>query len=114
MRNRHAAANYLSCYLSGSGLSRREVAERIGLSKPNALAMMAHSHLPIPLKLIRPLSEVLGCPPREFLSVWLEVTHPEVYAELRAADPEGRVLPLPPDELEVFVRTIPGLKPAAL
>lgn len=111
MRDRHAAANYLSCYLSGSGLSRREVADRIGGVKPNALAMMAHSHLPIPLKLIKPLSEVLGCPPLEFLSVWLEVNQPEVYAELRGKDPEGRVLPLPPDGVEVFVRTYPKSPP---
>ncbi len=107
MKNRYTAANYLSCYLSGSRLSRRDVAERVGISKPNTLAMMAHGLIPIPLNLIKPLSDVLGCPSREFLSVWLEVTHPEVYAELRAVDPEGRVIPLPPDELRVFAQTTP-------
>ncbi|PSL17607.1 helix-turn-helix domain-containing protein [Shimia abyssi] len=72
-------ANMLSKAIDASGLTQREIADRIGLKHPNVICMIKQGTTRVPLNRIPALSQTLGMDEKEFLILAIEEYHPGVH-----------------------------------
>ncbi|MCI2395066.1 helix-turn-helix transcriptional regulator [Aliiroseovarius sediminis] len=75
-------ANNLSDAIDASGLTQREIADRVGFNHPNVLSMMKQGVTRVPLQRIPALAQTLGMDPSKFLLVAIEEYHPGVHEVL--------------------------------
>lgn len=68
-------AEMLTKGIEDSGLTLRDIADRLGIKHPNILIMMQQGLTRVPLNLIPALSQVLGLDQANFLLVAIEEYH---------------------------------------
>ena len=72
-------ASMLSKAIDASGLTQREIADRIGLKHPNVISMIKQGTTRVPLNRIPALSQALGMDEKDFLILAIQEYHPGVH-----------------------------------
>lgn len=75
-------AQMLAKGIKDSGLTQRDIADRVGFKHPNVLSMMKQGLTKVPLDRIPALSQALGLDQTRFLLVAVEEYHAGVYEVL--------------------------------
>lgn len=75
-------AQMLAKGIQESGLTQRDIADRVGFKQPNVLTMMQQGLIRVPLNRIPALSQVLGLDQTTFLLLAIEEYHKGVYEVL--------------------------------
>lgn len=71
-------ADFLGRAIAFSGKSQREIANAIGIGKPNMISMMKLGHTKVPIDRIPDLADACGVDPVLFMRVALREYHPEL------------------------------------
>lgn len=93
-------ASMLTEAIDSSGLTQREIADRIGLKHPNVISMMKQGVTRVPLNRIPALSQALGMKESDFLIIAIQEYHPGVHEVL------VDVLGLPLTDAELGILTM--------
>ena len=72
-------ASMLSKAIDASGLTQREIADRIGLKHPNVISMIKQGTTRVPLNRIPALSQTLGMDEKDFLILAIQEYHPGIH-----------------------------------
>lgn len=75
-------ANMLAAAIDNSGMTQREIADRVGFNHPNILSMLKQGDTRVPLNRIPALAQTLGMDQRRFLLLAIEEYHPGVHEVL--------------------------------
>jgi len=75
-------AEFLSAQIDMSELNQREIAEKIGYSKPNILTMFKQGLTKVPLPKVAGLAKALNIDPVFFMRMVLREYQPEIYEAL--------------------------------
>lgn len=75
-------AQMLAKAIKDSGLTQRDLADRVGFKHPNILTMMEQGLIKVPLDRVPALSQALGLDQTRFLLVAIEEYHTGVYEVL--------------------------------
>lgn len=90
-------ADQLAKAIEASGMTHREIADRVGINHVSAISMMIQGITRVPLQRIPALAQTLGMNERAFLVLAIKEYHPDVYEVL--VDLLG--LPLSDAELDI-------------
>lgn len=94
---KNPVAAHLARIIEASGETRREIARRAGLARPNVLSMMCSGETKVPIARIPALAAACGADPVFFVRLAMRTYHPETWAVLR--DVVGEVLSEQEEEL---------------
>jgi transcriptional regulator with XRE-family HTH domain len=101
-------AEFLSKQIDKSGLTQREIAERVGYAKPNVISMMKLGQTKIPVDKAPAFAKALGVDPAHFMGLVLQEYMPEVWKTLE--DVFGEALT---DREKAFVAILREVDPTA-
>ncbi len=80
--NFSVTANMLSEAIEQSGMTQREIADRVGFKSPNIITMLKKGDTRVPLNRIPALAQALGMDERDFLITAIAEYHPGVHEVL--------------------------------
>lgn len=83
-KNRISVAEFLTQQIAISGVSQKEIAERLNYEKPNIITMFKQGKTKVPLNKIAPLAKILGIDPVHFLRLAMLEYSPETWEVLES------------------------------